>query len=209
MTLAHQSRQFHAERTDREPLGHPVARYSTVVAFHVVTSHADAIIGRCMQFHAERTDREPLGRPVARYSAVVVLHVVKSHADASIGKSAQFHAERTDREPLGCPVARYSAVVVFAYRVCASNYYLCLNSPPPRLMHMNSMLDFAVFVTWGRLLQAGHEPIAYPTFSVYMFFLALGGAVDMSPCTERTSGCCRRGRSRGDTFQSPREALKL
>ena len=71
------SAQFHAERTDRELLGRPVARYSGVVVFLVVKSHADALIEKSAQFHAERTDREVLGRPVARYSGVVVFHVVK------------------------------------------------------------------------------------------------------------------------------------
>ena len=64
--------QFPTERSDRELLERPVARYSAVVVFHVVKSHTDAFIGKSAQFHAERTDREPLGRPVARYSAVVV-----------------------------------------------------------------------------------------------------------------------------------------
>ena len=71
------SAQFHAERTDREVLGCPMARYSGVVVFHVVKSHADAFIEKSAQFHAERTDRDVLGRPVARYSGVVVFHVVK------------------------------------------------------------------------------------------------------------------------------------
>ena len=48
------SAQFHAERTDREPLGRSVARYSAVVVFHVVKSHADASIGKSAQFHAEK-----------------------------------------------------------------------------------------------------------------------------------------------------------
>ena len=90
-----------------------MARYSGVVVFHVVKSHADAFIEKSAQFPAERTDREVLGRPVARYSGVVVSHVIKSHADAFIEKSAQFHAERADREVLGRPVARYSAGFVF------------------------------------------------------------------------------------------------
>ena len=77
--------------------------------------------------------------------------------------------------------------------------YLCLTSRPPRLKNCLILL----FLNVGRLLQAGHEPTAYPTFSVYMFFLALGGAVDMSPCTERTSGYCMRGRTRGDLWYRP------
>ena len=79
------SAQFHAERTDRELLGRPVARYSGVVVFLVVKSHADALIEKSAQFHAERTDREVLGRPVARYSAVFVFrwkNVVESCRDA-------------------------------------------------------------------------------------------------------------------------------
>ena len=40
--------QFHAERTDRESLGHPVARYSAVVVLHVVAS---AGIAKRNQFH--------------------------------------------------------------------------------------------------------------------------------------------------------------
>ena len=70
--LIEKSAQFHAERTDREVLGRPVARYSGVVVSHVVKSHADAFIEKSAQFHAERTDGEVLGRPVARYSAVFV-----------------------------------------------------------------------------------------------------------------------------------------
>ena len=88
-------------------------RYSGVVVFLVVKSHADAFIEKSTQFHAERTDRELLGCPVARYSGVVVFHVVRSHADAFIGRRTQFHAERADRELLGRPVAWYSAASVF------------------------------------------------------------------------------------------------
>ena len=79
------SAQFHAERTDRELLGRPVARYSGVVVFHVVKSHADAFVEKSAQFRAERTDRELLGRHVARYSAVFVFrwkNVVESCRDA-------------------------------------------------------------------------------------------------------------------------------
>ena len=68
------SAQFHAERTDREVLGRPVARYSGVVVSHVVKSHADAFIEKSAQFHAEGNDREVLGRPVARDSPVLVFH---------------------------------------------------------------------------------------------------------------------------------------
>ena len=83
--------QFHAERTDREPQGRPVARYSGVLVFYVVKSHADASIGRRAQFHAERTDRELQGRPVARYSGVLVFYVVKSHTYASICELSLIH----------------------------------------------------------------------------------------------------------------------
>ena len=54
------SAQFHAERTDRELLGRPVARYSAILVLDDVESHADACIGKSAQFHAERTDRELL-----------------------------------------------------------------------------------------------------------------------------------------------------
>ena len=44
------SAQFHAERTNREVLGRPVARYSGVVVFHVLKSHADAFIEKSAHF---------------------------------------------------------------------------------------------------------------------------------------------------------------
>ena len=75
------SAQFHTERTDREILGRPVARYSGVVVSHVVKSHADAFIEKSAQFHAERTDREVL----ARYSGLFLFrwkNVVESCTDA-------------------------------------------------------------------------------------------------------------------------------
>ena len=70
--------QFPTERTDRELLEHPAARYSAVLVLHVVEWHANACIGGPAQFPTERTDREPLGRSVVRYSAALVFDVVKS-----------------------------------------------------------------------------------------------------------------------------------
>ena len=40
-----------------EVLGRPVARYSDVVVFHVVKSHADAFIEKSAQFHTEPIER--------------------------------------------------------------------------------------------------------------------------------------------------------
>ena len=49
------SAQFHAERTDRELLGRPVARYSGVVVSDVIKSHADGRVHNFMQ-------KEPIER---------------------------------------------------------------------------------------------------------------------------------------------------
>ena len=73
------SAQFHAERTDRELLGRPVARYSAVFLLrwkNVVESCRDAYRWWRTKFATERTDRELLGRPVARHSAVFVFGLI-------------------------------------------------------------------------------------------------------------------------------------
>ena len=64
--------QFHAERTDREPLGCPVARYSAVVVFHVVAS---AGIAKRNQF--VKSSRNVLGLPRAP-ECLIILRPVSS-----------------------------------------------------------------------------------------------------------------------------------
>ena len=64
--------KFATERTDRELLGRPVARYSATFVFLWYKSQFCEI-----KFATERTDRELLGRLVARYSAVFLFYVVK------------------------------------------------------------------------------------------------------------------------------------
>ena len=67
--------QFPSERTDREPLGRPVARYSAVFVFYVVKKRKHRFSK--IKFYAESFDRELLGRPVARYSTVFFVLLYK------------------------------------------------------------------------------------------------------------------------------------